>query len=264
MSVACLGPEQSSVEWSVRLRRLAPRTGQTPHLEEVGEATLARSARSGLASATPGPGHQARIPNGILCSWSSSQINLGHERAAGCHRLCRRRSSGHWRVRRPGHGQADHRSGNRSPDPASWPPPPRHRRTPRDCLRRRCRTVHRPTTSGHAGESRDPRTRWTDGARRAPHRSRIRFNRGHRRDRHPRPAEPDGLPAAPRPRATRDRDLHLRRDHRGDPLSYSGELGTDFWRLGQAWGDLVARSWVDAVRDSMATIKTESERRAQR
>ncbi len=50
----------------------------------------------------------------------------------------------------------------------------------------------------------------------------------------------------------------------GTRLSYSGELGTDFWRLGQAWGDLVARSWVDAVRDSMATIKTESERRAQR
>ena len=101
--------------------------------EEVGEATLARSARSGLASATPGPGHQARIPNGILCSWSSSQINLGHERAAGCHRLCRRRSSGHWRVRRPGHGQADHRSGNRSPDPASWPPPRRHR-APRETV----------------------------------------------------------------------------------------------------------------------------------
>ena len=50
----------------------------------------------------------------------------------------------------------------------------------------------------------------------------------------------------------------------GTRLSYSGELGTDLWRLGQAWGDLVAGSWVDAVRDSMATIKTESERRAQR
>jgi Polyketide cyclase / dehydrase and lipid transport len=49
----------------------------------------------------------------------------------------------------------------------------------------------------------------------------------------------------------------------GTRLSYSGELGTDLWRLGQAWGDLVARSWVDVVRDSMATIKTESERRAQ-
>jgi hypothetical protein len=48
----------------------------------------------------------------------------------------------------------------------------------------------------------------------------------------------------------------------GTRLSYSGELGTDLWRLGQAWGDLVARSWVDAVGASMATIKTESERRA--
>jgi hypothetical protein len=49
----------------------------------------------------------------------------------------------------------------------------------------------------------------------------------------------------------------------GTRLSYSGELGTDLWRLGQAWGDLVARGWVDVVRDSMAAIKTESERRAQ-
>ncbi|MCE3276640.1 MAG: hypothetical protein K0R13_2495, partial [Propionibacteriaceae bacterium] len=48
----------------------------------------------------------------------------------------------------------------------------------------------------------------------------------------------------------------------GTRLSYSGELGTDLWRLGQAWGDLVARSWVQTVRDSMAAIKTESERRA--
>jgi hypothetical protein len=46
----------------------------------------------------------------------------------------------------------------------------------------------------------------------------------------------------------------------GTRLSYTGELGTDLWRLGQAWGDLVARSWVHAVRDSMAAIKTESER----
>jgi hypothetical protein len=49
----------------------------------------------------------------------------------------------------------------------------------------------------------------------------------------------------------------------GTRLSYTGELGTDLWRLGQAWGDLVARSWVYAVRDSVAAIKTESERRAQ-
>jgi hypothetical protein len=50
----------------------------------------------------------------------------------------------------------------------------------------------------------------------------------------------------------------------GTRFTYTGELGTDLWRLGQAWGDLVARSWVRAVRDSMAAIKTESERRAQR
>jgi uncharacterized protein YndB with AHSA1/START domain len=49
----------------------------------------------------------------------------------------------------------------------------------------------------------------------------------------------------------------------GTRLTYAGELGTDLWRLGQAWGDLVARSWVDVVRDTMATIKTESVRRAQ-
>ena len=49
----------------------------------------------------------------------------------------------------------------------------------------------------------------------------------------------------------------------GTRFTYSGELGTDLWRLGQAWGDLVARSWVHAVRNSMAAIKTESERRAQ-
>ena len=49
----------------------------------------------------------------------------------------------------------------------------------------------------------------------------------------------------------------------GTRLSYGGELGTDLWRLGQAWGDLVTGSWVDVVRDSMAAIKTESERRAQ-
>jgi Polyketide cyclase / dehydrase and lipid transport len=48
----------------------------------------------------------------------------------------------------------------------------------------------------------------------------------------------------------------------GTRLTYLGELGTDLWRLGQAWGDLVARSWVQAVRDSMAAIKTDSERRA--
>jgi len=48
----------------------------------------------------------------------------------------------------------------------------------------------------------------------------------------------------------------------GTRLTYTGELGTDLWLLGHAWGDLVARSWVQTVEDSMAAIKAESERRA--
>jgi hypothetical protein len=46
----------------------------------------------------------------------------------------------------------------------------------------------------------------------------------------------------------------------GTRLTYSGELGTDLWRAGQLWGDLVARSWEAAVRASLATIKAEAER----
>jgi hypothetical protein len=45
------------------------------------------------------------------------------------------------------------------------------------------------------------------------------------------------------PVAPRDRDLHLRRDRRRYPTQ-------------------LARSWVQAVGDSIAAIKTESERRA--
>jgi hypothetical protein len=48
----------------------------------------------------------------------------------------------------------------------------------------------------------------------------------------------------------------------GSRLTYTGELGTDLGRLGQAWGNAVARVWVDTVRHSLETIKTESERRA--
>ena len=54
-------------------------------------------------------------------------------------------------------------------------------------------------------------------------------------------------------------------DARGDPggtrLTYTGELGTDLGALGQRWGDLVARSWVATVRQSLETIRAESERR---
>jgi hypothetical protein len=45
-------------------------------------------------------------------------------------------------------------------------------------------------------------------------------------------------------------------------LEYGGDLGTDLWTLGRSWGRLVARTWVEAVRKSMADVKTEAERRA--
>ena len=48
----------------------------------------------------------------------------------------------------------------------------------------------------------------------------------------------------------------------GTRLTYTGELGTDLGRVGALWGDLVARSWEGAVRDSLAAIKAEAERRS--
>lgn len=48
----------------------------------------------------------------------------------------------------------------------------------------------------------------------------------------------------------------------GTELVYSGELGTDLWALGAAWGGLVARSWEQTVAGSLAEVKEEAERRA--
>lgn len=48
----------------------------------------------------------------------------------------------------------------------------------------------------------------------------------------------------------------------GTRLEYSGELGTDFWAVGRWWGNQVARKWEAAVDTSLASIKSEAERRA--
>lgn len=58
--------------------------------------------------------------------------------------------------------------------------------------------------------------------------------------------------------------FELRPIDEGTELTWSGELGTDFWRLGRAWGRLVARRWEEAVRESIASVKAEAERRAAR
>jgi Polyketide cyclase / dehydrase and lipid transport len=48
----------------------------------------------------------------------------------------------------------------------------------------------------------------------------------------------------------------------GTAFVYSGELGTDGWRLGRWWGDRVAGPWERAVATSLASIQAEAERRA--
>jgi hypothetical protein len=45
-------------------------------------------------------------------------------------------------------------------------------------------------------------------------------------------------------------------------LTYTGELGTDLWRLGERWGDRVAALWEHTVAASLESVKTEVERRA--
>jgi Polyketide cyclase / dehydrase and lipid transport len=48
----------------------------------------------------------------------------------------------------------------------------------------------------------------------------------------------------------------------GTTLVYTGELGTDLWRLGQWWGDRVAAPWERTVASSLESIRAEAERRS--
>jgi Polyketide cyclase / dehydrase and lipid transport len=54
----------------------------------------------------------------------------------------------------------------------------------------------------------------------------------------------------------------LRKVGEGTEFVYSGELGTDLWRLGQWWGDRVAGPWEHTVARSLDDIRAEAERRA--
>jgi hypothetical protein len=45
-------------------------------------------------------------------------------------------------------------------------------------------------------------------------------------------------------------------------LRYDGELGTDFWQVGAAWGRLVSRVWVRTVQSSLDDVRERAERRA--
>jgi len=47
-------------------------------------------------------------------------------------------------------------------------------------------------------------------------------------------------------------------------LEYHGQLGTDLWAVGAAWGRLIARHWEPVVADTFTAVKTEAEHRAHR
>jgi hypothetical protein len=56
----------------------------------------------------------------------------------------------------------------------------------------------------------------------------------------------------------------LRPSDTGTAFGYRGELGTDLWALGAAWGNLVAPSWEQTVERSLESVRSEAERRARR
>jgi hypothetical protein len=48
----------------------------------------------------------------------------------------------------------------------------------------------------------------------------------------------------------------------GTSFVYTGELGTDLWRLGTWWGDRVAQSWERTVAASVEAVRAEAEHRS--
>ncbi len=54
----------------------------------------------------------------------------------------------------------------------------------------------------------------------------------------------------------------LKASEGGSTLTWEGELGTDYGALGARWGDVVARSWENAVHSSMKAVIAEAERRS--
>ena len=195
-------------------------------------------------------GWHARIRDDRRCE------PLKHEAAAGCHRLCCPcRRSDHWRVRRPGHGQTHPRLGCRPPDPAPRHQLPRHCCTPRDRLRRHCCALRRSADAGHAEkvEILERAGQMVLAAHRTPVGSRLTAVTV---DTVTLDAEADGLPAAPRTRAPRNRDLHLRRQPTGPgsptPASSARTFGGSA-RPGVNWSPAVG----SRRSGSSAAIKTE-------
>src|ERR687894_3269274 len=54
----------------------------------------------------------------------------------------------------------------------------------------------------------------------------------------------------------------LRPSATGTAFEYRGELGTDLWTLGAAWGGIVAPSWEQTVESTLERVRAEAERRS--
>jgi hypothetical protein len=80
----------------------------------------------------------------------------------------------------------------------------------------------------------------------------VRFERPHRVS--------FRLVRGPVPHVTETYELRVA--HEGTAFVYTGELGTDLWRLGQWWADRVAIPWENTVAHSLDAIQTEAERLA--
>jgi hypothetical protein len=56
--------------------------------------------------------------------------------------------------------------------------------------------------------------------------------------------------------------FELEPNEAGTTFTYTGEMGADFWALGQWWVDKVADKWEGAVKASLDSVKAEAERLA--
>jgi hypothetical protein len=56
--------------------------------------------------------------------------------------------------------------------------------------------------------------------------------------------------------------FELRPVENGTEFEYDGEMGADFWRLGEWWSRAVGQRWERAVQESLDTMRAEAERRS--
>ena len=73
------------------------------------------------------------------------------------------------------------------------------------------------------------------------------------------PARPDPFSARARPGPPTSTTFTFTELGEGTSLTYTGELGTDLWALGERWGDLVTPTWENTMHASLNRIKAAAE-----